>query len=105
VQPKFIANRDVFEAREKKAKLYSWKAFILGEIVSLETEPRATARSLTLSSPLQTAEIPYLFVCGFLYWATWYATVGFSFRADIAGPVFLQVRRPEHGSKKALYRD
>lgn len=26
VQPKFIANRDVYEAREKKAKLYSWQA-------------------------------------------------------------------------------
>jgi hypothetical protein len=62
VQPKFIANRDIFEAREKKAKIYSacrlllrplftlllmppsficpspilgWKAFILGEIVSI----------------------------------------------------------------------
>ena len=45
-QPKFIANRDVFEAREKKAKLYSWWAFCFGEIV---------------------AEVPYLLVCAFLY--------------------------------------
>lgn len=45
-QPKFIANRDVFEAREKKAKVYSWWAFCFGEIV---------------------AEVPYLFVCAFLY--------------------------------------
>lgn len=41
-QPKFIGNRDVFEAREKKANLYSWKAFIFAEIVS---------------------EVPYLIVC------------------------------------------
>lgn len=54
-QPKFIANRDVvfyfliarvsveltilralqFEAREKKAMIYSWKAFIFGEIVRI----------------------------------------------------------------------
>ncbi|KAK4687938.1 hypothetical protein P7C73_g2176, partial [Tremellales sp. Uapishka_1] len=27
-QPKFIANRDIFEAREKKAKLYHWSAFV-----------------------------------------------------------------------------
>ena len=26
VQPKFIANRDIYETREKKAKLYTWAA-------------------------------------------------------------------------------
>ena len=50
-QPKFIANRDVFEAREKKAKFYSWQAFCFGEIV---------------------AEVPYLLVCAFLYFICWY---------------------------------
>ena len=50
-QPKFIANRDIFEAREKKAKLYSWWAFCFGEIV---------------------AEVPYLLVCALLYFAPWY---------------------------------
>lgn len=49
-QPKFIANRDVFEAREKKGKIYSWWAFCFGEIV---------------------AETPYLLACAFLYWAPW----------------------------------
>jgi ABC-type multidrug transport system permease subunit len=49
-QPKFIANRDIFEAREKKAKLYSWWAFCFGEIV---------------------AEVPYLLVCALLYFAPW----------------------------------
>lgn len=47
-QPKFMANRDVFEAREKKSRIYSWQAFIFGEIV---------------------AEVPYLLVCAFLYWS------------------------------------
>jgi ABC-type multidrug transport system permease subunit len=52
-QPKFIANRDIFEAREKKAKLYSWWAFCFGEIV---------------------AEVPYLLVCALLYFAPWYVS-------------------------------
>jgi ATP-binding cassette subfamily G (WHITE) protein 2 (SNQ2) len=69
-QPKFIANRDIFEAREKKAKLYSWQAFVFGEIV---------------------AEVPYLLVCALLYFAPWYAVVGFSFAPGVAGPVYLQM--------------
>ena len=69
-QPKFIANRDIFEKREKKAKLYSWKVFCAAEII---------------------AELPYLVFCAFIFWACWYATVGFSFAADVAGPVFLEM--------------
>jgi ATP-binding cassette subfamily G (WHITE) protein 2 (SNQ2) len=64
-QPKFIANRDVFEAREKKAKLYSWWAFCFGEIV---------------------AEVPYLLVCALLYFAPWYVDLQSpSIFADIIG--------------------
>jgi ABC-type multidrug transport system permease subunit len=50
-QPKFIANRDIFEKREKKAKTYSWVVFCIGEIV---------------------AELPYLLVCAGLFWCCWY---------------------------------
>lgn len=50
-QPKFIANRDIFEKREKKAKLYSWVVFCVAEIV---------------------AELPYLLICAGLFWACWY---------------------------------
>ncbi|CAK9785424.1 ABC transporter [Cutaneotrichosporon oleaginosum] len=67
-QPKFIANRDIFEKRERKSMLYSWKVFVLGEII---------------------AEWPYLLICALLYWATWYPTSGFSLAAGAAGPVFL----------------
>jgi hypothetical protein len=49
-QPKFIANRDIFEKREKKAKLYSWVVFCIAEIV---------------------AELPYLLICAGLFWACW----------------------------------
>lgn len=67
-QPKFIANRDIFEKRERKSMLYSWKVFVLGEII---------------------AEWPYLLVCALLYFATWYPTSGFSMSPGAAGPVFL----------------
>jgi len=69
-QPKFIANRDIFEAREKKAKIYSWQAFVAGEII---------------------AEVPYLLVCAFLYFVCWYPVVGFSWAPGVAGPVYLQM--------------
>lgn len=45
VQPLFIARRDIFEAREKKAKMYSWIAFTFGLVVS---------------------EFPYLVICSIL---------------------------------------
>lgn len=67
-QPKFIANRDIFEKREKKAKLYSWWVFCIAEIV---------------------AELPYLVVCAALFWCCWYATAGLDLAAGVAGPVFL----------------
>jgi ABC-type multidrug transport system permease subunit len=57
-------------AREKKAKIYSWQAFVAGEII---------------------AEIPYLLVCAFLYFVCWYPVVGFSFAPGVAGPVYLQM--------------
>lgn len=50
-QPKFIANRDIFEKREKKAKTYSWVVFCIAEIV---------------------AELPYLVICAALFWCCWY---------------------------------
>lgn len=49
-QPKFIANRDIFEKREKKAKFYSWWVFCTGEIV---------------------AELPWLVICAVLFWCCW----------------------------------
>jgi hypothetical protein len=62
-QPKFIANRDIFEAREKKAKLYSWWAFCFGEIV---------------------AEVPYLLVCALLYFAPWSVPLNLNVTTDIS---------------------
>jgi hypothetical protein len=56
LQPLFIDRRDIYEAREKKSKMYSWIAFVTGNIVS---------------------ELPYLCICAVLYFVCWYYTVGF----------------------------
>lgn len=67
LQPLFIHRRDIFEAREKKAKMYSWVAFVTGLIVS---------------------EVPYLIVCAIIYFLCWYYTVGFSANSTQAGATF-----------------
>ncbi|KIX03169.1 uncharacterized protein Z518_06720 [Rhinocladiella mackenziei CBS 650.93] len=67
LQPLFIERRDIFEAREKKAKMYSWKAFVTALIVS---------------------EIPYLCICAVLYFVCWYYTVGFPNNSNSAGGTF-----------------
>lgn len=56
LQPLFLERRDIYEAREKKSKMYSWIAFVTGLIVS---------------------ELPYLVVCAIAYFVCWYYTVGF----------------------------
>lgn len=70
LQPLFIHRRDIFETREKKSKMYSWIAFVTGLIVS---------------------EIPYLIICGVLYFVCWYYTVGFPTDSDRAGATFFVV--------------
>src|SRR5699024_3490873 len=67
LQPLFIHRRDIFETREKKSKMYSWVAFVTGLIVS---------------------EIPYLIICGVLYFVCWYYTVGFPTASTRAGATF-----------------
>ncbi|OAA77121.1 ABC-2 type transporter [Akanthomyces lecanii RCEF 1005] len=70
LQPLFIHRRDIFETREKKSKMYSWIAFVTGLIVS---------------------EIPYLIICGVLYFICWYYTVGFPTDSNRAGATFFVV--------------
>ena len=67
LQPLFIERRDIYEIRERKSKMYSWKAFVTGLIVS---------------------EIPYLCVCAVLYYVCWYYTVGFPTDSNKAGATF-----------------
>lgn len=51
VQPHFIHNRNVFEAREKLSKMYGWLPFVLSEIM---------------------AEMPWLVVSVVIYYLLWY---------------------------------
>ncbi|KAF2479232.1 ABC transporter [Neohortaea acidophila] len=67
LQPLFIDRRNIYEAREKKSKMYHWVAFVTGLIVS---------------------EFPYLVVCAVGYMLTWYYTVGFPLNSNKAGAVF-----------------
>ncbi|KAF2760458.1 hypothetical protein EJ05DRAFT_450171 [Pseudovirgaria hyperparasitica] len=68
LQPLFLERRDVYEAREKKSKTYSWPAFVTALIVS---------------------EIPYLLFSGLLYFVCWYYTVGFPTSSARAGATLL----------------
>ncbi|KAK5111516.1 hypothetical protein LTR85_011864 [Meristemomyces frigidus] len=67
LQPIFIERRDIYEAREKKSKMYHWSSFVTGLIVS---------------------ELPYLVICAILYFVCWYYTVGFANDSSKAGAVF-----------------
>ncbi|GAM42293.1 ABC transporter [Talaromyces pinophilus] len=67
LQPLFIEKRNIYDAREKKSRMYSWKAFVTGLIIS---------------------ELPYLVVCAVLFFFCFYYKVGFPVDADKAGAVF-----------------
>jgi ABC-type multidrug transport system ATPase subunit/ABC-type multidrug transport system permease subunit len=70
LQPLFLDRRDIYEAREKKSKMYHWAPFVTGLIVS---------------------ELPYLVVCALLYYVGWYFTAGLPSNPYSAGSVFFVV--------------
>lgn len=70
LQPLFINRRDIYETREKKSKTYHWAPFVTGLI---------------------TSELPYLVVCGFVYYVCWYFTAGLPGAAKSAGSTFFVV--------------
>ncbi|KEF60199.1 ATPase [Exophiala aquamarina CBS 119918] len=67
LQPLFIDRRDIYEAREKKSKMYHWGPFVTGLIVS---------------------ELPYLVICAVLYFVCFYYTSGLPNSSSKAGGVF-----------------
>ncbi|CAA9962447.1 ABC transporter [Pyrenophora teres f. maculata] len=67
LQPIFLERRDIYEAREKKSKMYSWQSFV---------------------TALITSEMPYLLICGTLYFLVFYFTAGLPAEASKAGAVF-----------------
>ncbi|CEL10431.1 hypothetical protein ASPCAL13550 [Aspergillus calidoustus] len=67
LQPLFIEKRKIYDTREKKSRMYSWKAFVTGLVIS---------------------ELPYLVICAILFFFCFYYTVGFPADSDKAGAVF-----------------
>ncbi|KAL3458292.1 ABC-2 type transporter-domain-containing protein [Aspergillus heterothallicus] len=67
LQPLFIERRDLYDAREKKSRMYSWVAFVTGLVVS---------------------ELPYLALCAVLYFVCFYYQTGMPTESDKAGAVF-----------------
>ncbi|KAL5450460.1 hypothetical protein PMIN07_008826 [Paraphaeosphaeria minitans] len=67
LQPLFIDRRDIYEARERKSKMYHWSPFVTGLIVS---------------------ELPYLVICAVLYFVCFYYTAGLPNDSNKAGATF-----------------
>ena len=67
LQPLFIERRDIYEAREKKSKMYSWIVFVTGIIIS---------------------EVPYICLFAVLYFVCWSYTVGFPSGSNKTGATF-----------------
>lgn len=62
--PHFITQRSLYEVRERPAKTYSWKVFMMAQILS---------------------EIPYYAIASLFMWALFYFPVGFYKNAEAAG--------------------
>lgn len=70
LQPLFLERRAIYEQREKKSKMYSWWAFVTALVVS---------------------EIPYLCICGVLYFVCWYWTIGADTASSKSGATFFMM--------------
>ena len=64
--PHFIIQRDLYEARERPSKVYSWKIFMLSQII---------------------VEIPWNTLMTVLMYFSWYYPVGLYRNAEVAGQV------------------
>ncbi|PWY65420.1 hypothetical protein BO83DRAFT_419948 [Aspergillus eucalypticola CBS 122712] len=67
LQPLFIQRRDIYDAREKKSRMYSWIAFVTGLIVS---------------------EFPYLCLCAVSYFVCWYYQTNLPHASNEVGAIF-----------------
>ncbi|PKI82790.1 hypothetical protein MVES1_003737 [Malassezia vespertilionis] len=64
LQPMFLNYRELFEARERPSKMYSWVAFLISAAI---------------------VEVPWNFLGGTLFWAPWYFMVQFGNEGKRAG--------------------
>lgn len=70
LQPRFIGFRDLFEARERPSKLYSWVIFVVAAFI---------------------VEIPWSLLFGTIYYFCWYFGVGFPRGTYATGYVWLML--------------
>jgi ATP-binding cassette, subfamily G (WHITE), member 2, PDR len=68
LQPRFIDLRNIFVAREKTSKIYSWVTFVIAAFV---------------------VEIPWSLLFGTIYFFCWYFGVGFPRGSSAAGYIWL----------------
>ncbi|GAA5925123.1 hypothetical protein JCM10213_000539 [Rhodosporidiobolus nylandii] len=68
LQPKFLGLRQLYDAREKPSRMYSWPVFVATSII---------------------VEIPWNIAAGTLFWCCWYFTVGFPKSTNRAGYAWL----------------
>ncbi|GAA5915070.1 hypothetical protein JCM6882_006773, partial [Rhodosporidiobolus microsporus] len=68
LQPKFLGLRQLFDAREKPSRMYSWPIFVASSIL---------------------VEMPYNVVAGTIFWCIWYFLVGFPKATERAGYAWL----------------
>ncbi|TNY24740.1 putative SNQ2-ABC transporter [Rhodotorula diobovata] len=64
LQPKFIGLRQLYNARERPSRMYSWPVFVATAII---------------------VEMPYNIVAGTIFFVCWYWTVGFPYASSRAG--------------------
>jgi ABC-type multidrug transport system permease subunit len=74
--PHFVIQRDLYEVRERPSKVYSWKVFMLSEVL---------------------VELPWCFLLAALMFVCWYYPVGLHRNAEAAG------QTTERGALMFLY--
>ena len=72
IMPNFVIQRGLYEVRERPAKIYSWKVFILSNIVAEVPYSGESSRVLEIRPEMTLAV-----VMGTVVFVTWYYPIGF----------------------------
>ncbi|GAA5975740.1 hypothetical protein JCM11641_005856 [Rhodosporidiobolus odoratus] len=70
LQPKFLGLRQLYNARERPSRMYSWPVFVITSIL---------------------VEMPWNILCGTIFWCCWYWLVGFPKSTNRAGYSWLML--------------
>ncbi|ODN86312.1 ATP-binding cassette, subfamily G (WHITE), member 2, PDR [Cryptococcus wingfieldii CBS 7118] len=69
ITPNFVTQRSLYEVRERPSKTYSWKVFMMSNVIS---------------------EIPWALLMGLLMFVTWYYPIGYYVNAEPTNSVHLR---------------